>query len=64
MKRSIPQLITVAILMMMVYPALVDQRHQARAQPGSNRELTRSRSIFPTVSVGMQPSFAALGQSK
>ena len=46
MKRSIPQIITVAILMMMVYPALVDQRHQASAQPGSqsNRPLTQDDS--------------------
>ena len=35
MKRSVPQIITVAILLMMVYPALVGNRHQASAELGS-----------------------------
>jgi len=35
MKRSAPQIITVAILLLMVYPALVGNRHQASAELGS-----------------------------
>jgi len=43
MKRSLPQIITVAILLMMVYPALVDQRPEASAQPGSNSNRSLSQ---------------------